>query len=113
MEFILTHWEKLMAPVTGIAVWYYTKRTTQKSNEAIVAAEATSAHLGNITSNFKVYQELINDLEERFKKRIEDLEEDLDKMRVLNEQLRKAIAGQEKYINKLLTKLGNYEDVNK
>lgn len=109
MEFILEHWEKLLAPITGIATYFFVTKKFQKRELAAKDADITGANLGNVTANFEVYQNLINDLEDRFKKRIQELEEDLEKMKVVNDELRKAIARQERYINKLQIKIDNYE----
>jgi len=110
MDFIIQNWKELIwSPLVGITVWYFTKRNLQKTSEDKSRASVTGDNLGNITVNFKVYQDLINDLEERFKKKINDLEEDLNKMKILNEELKRAISNQERYIKKLKAKLDSYE----
>lgn len=109
IKFLADNWEAFLTPITGIVTYFFTKRKFQKRELAKQDAGVTGANLANVSANFEVYQNLINDLEARFKKRVEELEIDLEKMKTLNEELRSAVARQEKYINKLLTKLEKYE----
>lgn len=108
MNFIIDNWELILAGLTPIAGWFggrkMLKSQLKKSNE-----EAKDIELNNISSNFKLYQDVINDLEDRFKKRIEELELDLEKIRTLNSELRKVVRNQENYINKLREKIKSYE----
>lgn len=114
LEFLIQNWEQFIwTPIVGFVTWYFTKRNLQKAEEAKATADVTGAHLNNITANFEVYQNLINDLEARFKARIQELEEDLEKMKVINEDLRKAVSRQEKYIKKLLLTIEGYENTKK
>lgn len=108
-ELLSQYWDKLIAPVVGAIVWFFTKRHYQQVAIKEKETNIEGKEIQNITANFKVYQDLINDLEERFKARIEELEADLSKMKALNDELRKAVARQERYINKLQVKLDNYE----
>jgi len=112
-SFIVENWETLLVPISSIVTYLFVKRKYQQRELAQKDAELTGANLGNVTANFEVYQNLINDLENRFKARIEDLEADLEKMKAINEDLRKAVSRQERYINKLLIKIDGYENPNK
>lgn len=99
-----------LVTVIGITVaWFVGDQKILKNKAKLSEEQVDSAKLGNITANFKVYQDLINDLEDRFKKRIDELEIDLEKMKTLNQELRRAISNQEKYIKKLQEKLDSYE----
>jgi uncharacterized membrane protein YhiD involved in acid resistance len=109
-EFIIENWEAILVPVTGLVVWIFSKRHFQKLQLESDQIDNNTKNLGNVTANFEVYQKLIDDLEVRFKNRIEELEKDLDKMKTLNNELRSAVARQERYINKLLIKLDSYEN---
>lgn len=80
-------------------------KTKQEKNKA------DNTELNNISENFRIYQNLINDLETKFKSRISELEEDLEKVKVLNEELRRTISSYEKYIRKLKLKLAKYEEL--
>ncbi|MGK2864903.1 MAG: hypothetical protein ACSLE0_23425 [Chitinophagaceae bacterium] len=108
-DLILDNWDKLLVPATAIITWVFVKRRYQNRELAKSDADLTGANLGNVTANFEVYQNLITDLETRFKNRIGELESDLDRMKALNEELRAAVQRQERYINKLLIKLDKYE----
>jgi uncharacterized coiled-coil protein SlyX len=109
MNYIIEHWETIALIVTPILAWFAGDKKIFKNKVELSNEEVKSAELNNITVNFKVYQDLITDLENRFKNRIFELEEDLNKMKILNEELRKAIGNQEKYIKKLQNKLEDYE----
>jgi len=94
----------------GIVVaWFVGKKDLLKSKVKLSQVEIEAQEIENVTSNFKVYQDLITDLEDRFKSRIDDLELDLEKFKDLNLELRKIIANQERYNKKLQTKLDKYE----
>lgn len=97
-----------IAFITLLGGWYFDRK---KLNSQLKQSqsETTASDLGNISKNFEVYQSIINDLELRFKTRILELEEDLSKIKVLNEELRKVISDQEKYIKKLQKNLDKYE----
>lgn len=108
MNFILQNWEIIMAIIGPIAGWCG-NRAYKKNQLKKEKAQTTEVELNTISTNFKVYQDLINDLESRFKSRIEELELDLAKMKTLNKELRTAISDQETYIKKLKKKLEEYE----
>jgi IS1 family transposase len=108
-EFLVQNWERLMIPLTGIVAYFFSKRKYQKRDLAKSDAQIESQNLENLSKNFQVYQDLVDDLEIRFKKRIEELEVDLIRMKTLNTELRQAVARQEKYINKLIIKIESYE----
>lgn len=112
MNYILENWDKIFMVLGPIASFLLGKEL-KKLQVKKASAEVEESQLNNISSNFKVYQDLINDLEVRFKNRISDLELDLDKMKTLNSELRKAISNQEKYIKKLQAKLEEYEKLEK
>jgi uncharacterized coiled-coil protein SlyX len=109
INFIKDNWVALLAPISSLLTYIFVKRKYQKKEIALKDKDIEGATIKNVTANFKVYQDLINDLEIRFKNRIDELELDLDKMKELNNELRKAVARQEKYINKLQLKLDKYE----
>lgn len=110
MKLLLDNWEILLAIGGPILAWIG-GRSRMRAQLKKAEAEAKDVELGTISSNFKVYQDLINDLEDRFKRRIEELEEDLGKMKTLNTELRKAISNQERYIERLKEKLKSYEEL--
>ena len=111
-KFIGTNWELISGiifTIFGPVIAWVVGRKRKEAQLIREQAEAKDVQLGTISTNFKMYQQLIDDLELRFKRRIEELEEDLDKMKTLNTELRKAISNQEKYIQKLKERLRNYE----
>lgn len=108
MEFFVKYWEVLFAILSPIAAWVVGRRRKEAQLKK-EQAEAKELELGSVSSNFKIYQDVINDLEVRFKKRIEELEADLERMKTLNEELRKMLSGQEKYIKRLTAKVEKYE----
>jgi len=110
MEFILQHWEVIVATLSPIIAWFG-GRKLMKTQQSKAESEAAGVELDTISSNFKVYQDLINDLEGRFKRRIEELEKDLERMKTLNVESRKVIRNQERYIQKLKVKLSSYEEL--
>lgn len=109
-ELLNENWKFVLTVIIlPLVTWFAGRKHLMYSNIKKSQAEVTEAELGNITSNFKVYQDLINDLERRFKVRIQELEEDIAKIKLLNEELRKQISSQEKYIKKQQEKIDNYE----
>ena len=109
IHYITENWETIALIVGPLLAWFAGDKKIFKNKVVLSNEEVKSAELNNITTNFKVYQDLITDLENRFKNRILELEEDLNKMKVLNEELRKALGNQERYIKKLQVKLESYE----
>ena len=65
MDFITNNLEWILPIITGIITWF-ASRKFKKAELRTVESEDTSGELSNISQNFKVYQELINDLEDRF-----------------------------------------------
>jgi len=109
MNWIAEHWEKVLIPIAGIVTWFFTKKDAQRIAREKSEADVTGANLGNVTDTFKVYQNLINDLELRFKAQLEDLQTDIDELRTVNNELRAAVNRQEQYISKLKIKLTQHE----
>lgn len=120
MDFILQHWIQVVGVVvTPIITWILGRKQLKLELEK-KEAEVKDVEIRNLATNFEVYQGvidnlkgIIDDLEGRCKTRVSELEEDLEKMRVLNEELRRAIHNQEKYIKKLQGKLETYEKLEK
>lgn len=111
MKFVIENFQTLFLPlITLIGGWIGSKELQKYKNKQ-AKSEATNSELNNISRNFEVYQTLIDDLENRFKSRITELEEDLEKVKTLNEELRKTISNYEKYIKKLKLKLAEYEEL--
>ena len=109
MNTISDNFTNIILPlITLIGGWIGNKELHKWRNRN-AKNEATDGELNNISKNFEVYQKLIDDLENRFKSRILDLEEDLEKVKTLNEELRKTVSNYEKYIKKLKLKLTKYE----
>lgn len=110
MDFFINNWEiittLIVIPLVG---WLVKRRFIDKAEIKVSQSQAKDAQLNTISTNFKVYQDLIDDLEKRFKSRIIELEEDVERMNTLNTELRKVVADQENYILRLQTKISNYE----
>lgn len=109
MNFIIENWGYILSSILiPIATWIGGRKLQaiayKKSNEELKANQ-----LDNLASNFSVYQNLINDLETRFKNRIGELEEDIERMKILNQELRKVVSDQERYIKKLRIKIADHE----
>ena len=89
MNIITEHWEIISSTAAVVLAYFGGKKAKdielKRGNE-----DYKSEALNNISSNFKAYQDLINDLEPRFKSRISD---------------------QENYIKKLKVRLLKYENV--
>lgn len=109
-NFIIENWEIISGAILTAAAFIGGRKL--KDIEIKKASEEVKGNaLDNISSNFKVYQELINDLESRFKSRIIELEEDLERMRLVSIDMRNAITDNENYIKQLKSKLSKYEDL--
>lgn len=108
MEFILANLNYITPIITALVAWF-ASRKLKKAELKEVENRGLGGELDNISQNFKVYQGLINDLEGRFKGRITELELDLERFKILNEELRTAVARQEEYISVLREKLDKYE----
>lgn len=110
MRFIIENMHIIAPIVSGVLGWtgsYGLRKVKLKGeNNNVIGGE-----IDLLSQNFKVYQELINDLENRFKMRITELEEDLERIVSLNRELRNALSTQERYIKKLKLKLKSYEEL--
>ena len=84
---------KEMAPYIGAVATFlagiYKDRILNALNIKKMKKEVDSSTSDVIEKNLKLYQEMIDDLDERHNKRIDTLEASVDKMRVENESLRK------------------------
>lgn len=109
IQFLQDNWQSIGMTIGLIVAWFVGKKDLLKKRVKMSQTEIESREIENVTKNFKVYQDLITDLEERFKGRIDDLELDLQKIKDLNLELRRVISNQEKYIDKLKQKISGYE----
>ena len=110
MNWLTNNWEIILTLIIiPIITWFAGRKHLMQSQVKLSDAEVTGATINNIIANFKVYQDLINDLEERFKHRIEELEGDLEKLKTLNKELRKQIGINERYIKRQQVKIDEYE----
>lgn len=110
MNVIFNNWELISGLILGI-LGYVGGRKLKDAEIKKADEEVKANALDNISYNFKVYQELINDLESRFKARIQELEEDLERMKLVNSDMRKAISDQENYIKQLMLKINQNENM--
>ena len=102
-EFLTQYWQWIIATIViPIVSWIFGERRGKQLQREKTEAEVTAATIENITSNFKVYQDIINDLEARFKARIEELERDVKELKSINERLKD-------YIDTLKERLEEYE----
>lgn len=108
-EFLSNNLQFLIGTIGVIIAWFVGKKDLLKKKVKLSQAEVESQEIENVTKNFKVYQDLITDLENRFKGRIDELKLDLQIIKDLNLELRKVISNQEKYIKKLKIKIEKYE----
>lgn len=108
-EFLTNNIQWIVMTGGLIVAWFVGKKDLLKKRVKMSQAEIDSQEIENVTKNFRVYQDLITDLEERFKSRIDVLELDLEKFKDLNLELRKVISNQEKYITKQKIKIDGYE----
>lgn len=111
MKFITENFSTIILPFITLMGGWLGNRGMQKWKGKHAKNEATGGELNNITKNFELYQKLIDDLDVKFKNRILDLEDDLERVKTLNEELRKTVSNYEKYIKKLKLKLTNYEEL--
>lgn len=109
MNFIMDNIQYFINIAVGAVVYFITKYRLQKLNESKSKADILEINIENVSATFEVYQDLLNDLEKRFKLRIEDLEEDLEKLKLLNQELRKQIGSSERYIRRQQLKIDKYE----
>lgn len=119
MEFVLNNLEwiitTVISSIAGISMYFRGKKVQQlKNNKSEKEIESTGIKVHE--ENIKLYQTLLDDLESRFKNRINILENDVTRMIKLNEEANEVISRQEKYINakrKYITKLENILHKNK
>lgn len=113
MEFVLNNLEwiitTVISSIAGISMYFRGKKVQQlENNKSEKEIESTGIKVHE--ENIKLYQTLLDDLESRFKNRINILENDVTRMIKLNEEANEVINRQEKYINtkrKYITKLEN------
>lgn len=107
-QFLLEHWNSILAVLGPITAWI-AGRKMQKIQIKKEEAESDISQIRVLAENLKMYQELLDDAEARFKAVRIELENELAEMKILNQELRKVISEQEKYIKKLKLKIDNYE----
>lgn len=108
-DFILKNWEAISISIAGPILTWFASRKIQAAQLKQTNAEADVAELKGIESNFDLYQKLIDDLNTRFQTRVSELEDDLERMKVINEEMRRVISDQEEYILQLKQKIETYE----
>jgi vacuolar-type H+-ATPase subunit I/STV1 len=108
-NFLIENWQAIIGIIGIAGAWFGGKKHLLNNQVRQTQAEVTGTNIENVTATLEVYKGALDDLEIRFKNRIADLEDDLEKMQVLNNELRKVIAGNERYIKKLQSKLEKYE----
>jgi len=108
-EFLFNNWQAIAGILGGISLWFGGRKHLLKSQVQQSQAEVTGANIDNVTATLDVYKSALDDLELRYKKRMLELQEDLEIMKTQSEDLKKVIAGNEKYIKKLRMKLDEYE----
>ena len=109
-EFLIQNWAIIVTLIiVPVLSWFGGRKHLLSSQIDQSQAQVTSTNIDNVTATLEVYKDALDDLEVRFKNRIADLESDLDRMSVLNTELRKVISGNEKFIKRLQNKLDKYE----
>lgn len=108
-EFILNNWQAIVGVIGVTGAWFGGKKHLLSSQVKQSQAEVTGANIDNVTATLEVYKGALDDLELRFKKRIGELEDDLNRMKSLNVESRKHISSLEKYIKRLQLKIEKYE----
>lgn len=106
--------------ITGIIVWYRDKIAT-KLGWKRTSKEIDTITLDNVQKNIDLYQELLNDLDIRYKNRVKEIEEsfqisltklrgDLNDLETLNEKFEAINKEQRTLIQKLQKQLKYYQD---
>lgn len=108
MNLLSEHWGTIAGFASSIVAWIAGREMT-KTQLKKQQAEASMSEMQSIRSNFETYQALLDDFKMRFNDALARSEDDLARVRTLNEELRRVIADQEKYIKRLKTKLEKYE----
>jgi len=112
-EFLISNWQAIAGIVGVTGAWFGGKKHLLNSQVKQSQAEVTGANIDNVTATLDVYKRALDDLEVRFKKRIQELTEDLEILSIQNTELRKVISDNEKYIKRLIIKLKDDEKLEK
>ncbi|OCK42530.1 hypothetical protein BA195_10160 [Tenacibaculum soleae] len=110
----------LLTFVTGVGVWFKDKIATKlgiKKKEN----DVDNSSLNNVQKNLDIYQEMVEDLSEKYKQRIKDIEDsfdasmlrlqaDLRALQALNEKFSKIIEEQKEIIRKQAKSLKYFQD---
>ena len=110
IDLITEHWDKVVAGIGAVAAFFAGRKQKQIAIKKS-KAELEGVEVKGVAQNVELYQALIDDLSKRFQSRVDELEDDLERIKSLNEELRKAISDQEVYIKKLKRKIQEYEEL--
>lgn len=109
----------LFTAIAGVGAWYKEKIGTALGIK-MKTNEVDNQALDNVQKNLDLYQEMVDDIDARYKKRISDIEEsfklsmaqlndDLQTLQTLNEKFSKIIEEQKVIITKQRKSLSYYE----
>lgn len=112
MKFIAENWEIIFAIVSPIITFFATKGI-KDTQLVTLKEELESVKIINVSKNLEIYQEIINDLNSKFKERITEYSLEIEELKTLNEELRKLVKDQGLIITRLEEKLAQYEKLEK
>lgn len=108
MKFIVENWELIVAILSPVITFFATKNMKDIQLNKL-KEELEGIKVVNVSKNLEIYQDIIDDLNEKFKKRLDEYSNEIDELKNLNDELRKVVKDQNEIIKRLETKLAKYE----
>ena len=108
MKFIVENWELLTAVVTPVITFFAAKGMKDAQINRL-KEELEGIKIINVSKNLEIYQDIIDDLNTKFKERLDDYALEIEELKTLNGELRKLVRDQYGLIARLESKLTKYE----
>lgn len=93
----------------GVFTWLTKDRILDALNIKRAAVEVDDARIRTIQGNLDLYQEMLTDIETRYRARLFELEEELEKFKGLTKQLQDVVERQEQIIDNQNRELALYK----
>lgn len=107
--FFVENWVLIVTNVITPVLTFFTTRRLNENKLDKLKTELENLKIVNVSKNLEIYQEIIDDLNEKFKERINEYALEIDELKTLNEELRKLVRDQGRIISRLEEKLAKYE----
>lgn len=95
--------------ITGVVAWLSKDRILNVLNIKQKKTEVEDARIRTIQGNLDLYQEMLSDLDERYKRRLAELEAEIEKFRQLSEEMSTIIKEQKEFIDEQTIRLREYK----